>query len=94
MESATERGRITSEQAVQERRFERMVVTFLKTWQPQDPEQAACFGAQLHMIVRQIYADASEPYVKALTNAAFLASSPPTYKGDVAIQTCTTIDKT
>ncbi len=48
-------------------RFEYMARDFFEKWQPDDPQLAQDFSADLFCLVRQIYVDANEPAMRQLT---------------------------
>lgn len=47
--------------------FEYMAREFFKKWQPEDPQQAHNFSAELFMLVRQIQTDSIKPLLDHIT---------------------------
>jgi len=56
--------------------FEYGIESFLNQWKPQDRYEASQFEAQLHSLVRQIYADAQEPILDRFTKLAMSIPVP------------------
>lgn len=52
------------EQEVKDTVMQRRLELFYEDWQPEDKRQAARFASDLQMLVRSIYAEAGEPYMK------------------------------
>jgi hypothetical protein len=64
------------------RLFEYRLDAFLKQYRPDDPHLAHRFECELILLVREVYADAQEPLLKAICGTALLTQPLQHIVGD------------
>jgi len=77
METATSKMRDKQEEDILNHR----IADFVERWMPEDRREASLFHAELHSIVRAIYADMQKPVTACLETVMMASSHRPVIFG-------------
>ena len=80
VETATEKMMRQHEDTRQQVRLKQCIEGFSERWAPTDQSEVHRFHAELHMLVREIHADAQRPVVETVKNVMSAMPHPPIMK--------------
>ena len=78
MDTATAKGIKDRELVLSEARLNESIAAFIRDWSPKDEVEASYFNANLHAIVRAVYADMQKPVTSCLESVLRLSTNQPT----------------